>query len=1262
MAETSRGRGHIAPSEPELGHDAAAPHGRLLEVVALAADRLMKCGRVDECLPLLLEPLGAATMADAVTVVRTREDGPHGAVMAPLATWIQPDTIAGRRAHAASRLASSHGLGSWAESLRAGRVVRGPAVGFPPAERDFLRRLSIRSVMAVPVLTDRGWWGTIVLVDHRRDRRWTSEEVVTVQTLAAVMGSKLTEERLAHELTQTERRYRQLVELSPDAILVHRAGVIVFANVAAASLLGGTTSADLVGESLLRFVDQSSRGAVLDQLGRLREGRSVPLTDETLVRLDGSPVAVEVAARPFVFEGEPAVQTVARDITLRRQTEAAIRESEARKSAIVEASLDAIITIDERGVVLEFNASAETMFGRARDRVVGQEMAELLIPPRLRARHRLGLRRHLATGESRVIGRRVEVTGCRADGTEFPAELAITRIEASGRTLFTAHIRDLTERVDAEQAVRDSEDRYRRLVELSPDAMAVYTDGTFVFANSSMARLLGAERAEHIVGRPVVDVMPPESSGPVGWEERAGGTAGASVPFAEERFLRLDRTPIDVEVAGIPLTFEGRPSTQIVVRDVTDRKRAESALRDRNRYLAALHETSLALIGRLNLEDMLKTIVATAGALVGTEHGYVYLVGPEGHLEVRVGVGTFAGWVGHRMVAGEGVAGKVWTSRRPLVVADYDGWDGRSPSFPRGAFHAVIGIPLSVGAEIVGVLGLGHVDPERRFSSEEQEVLSSFANLASVALENARLYTESQERLADRERAEEQLRLAEEKFRTLVEQIPAITYIAEFGPTSPWLYVSPKIEDILGFSPEEWMVRPNLWWVQLHPADRERVMQEEDASRDDGRPRSQEYRLIAKDGRMVWVRDDWVVVPGPEGVTLIQGVMFDITDQKRSHQQLSEAEARYRTLVEQIPAITYVDRVDGSDPYASSYVSPQIEGMLGYTQQEFIETPDLWPRLIHPGDRTRVLENDRRHSITGRPLSQEYRLVARDGRVVWVLDEAVVIRGEQGQALYSHGILYDITERKRAEEDLERALRMEREAGERLRALDELRNTFLHAVSHELRTPLAAVLGFALTLERQEVQLPEADRQEIIRRLAANARKLDQLLSDLLDLDRLDRGIVEPRRRATDVEALVRRTVANSDVLATRVVRVEVGAEVGPVAVDGSKVERIVENLLANAARHTPAASPIWVVVEGRDGGVLIRVEDEGPGVPGHLRETIFRPFEQGPDAPRHSPGVGIGLSLVAKFAELHGGRAWVEDRPGGGASFRVFLPDGPEG
>jgi signal transduction histidine kinase len=106
-------------------------------------------------------------------------------------------------------------------------------------------------------------------------------------------------------------------------------------------------------------------------------------------------------------------------------------------------------------------------------------------------------------------------------------------------------------------------------------------------------------------------------------------------------------------------------------------------------------------------------------------------------------------------------------------------------------------------------------------------------------------------------------------------------------------------------------------------------------------------------------------------------------------------------------------------------------------------------------------------------------------------------------------------------------------------------------------------------------------------------------------------------------------------------------------------VERIVENLVINASKHTPSGTAVRVSVRRQGEGVLIVVEDEGSGVPDYMKEAIFRPFERGTDARRNSAGTGIGLSLVSRFAELHGGRAWVEDRAGGGSSFRVFLPGG---
>jgi PAS domain S-box-containing protein len=669
-----------------------------------------------------------------------------------------------------------------------------------------------------------------------------------------------------------------------------------------------------------------------------------------------------------------------------------------------------------------------------------------------------------------------------------------------------------------DEALLETEERYRILVELSPDAIAVHQHGVVVFANTAAARLLGAGRPANLLSRSVLEFVHRDSR-PRVLERLQRLREGKSVALVEERFVKLDGTPLDVEVAATPFTLHGESAVQVVVRDVTERKSAERRLQAQREYLEALHQTALGLVHRLDLDDLLQAIVSRAGALVGTGHGWVYVVDDrEEAIEVKVGLGMFSSWVGFRLHRGEGVGGKVWETGEAVRVEDYDTWDGRSARWPPGGFHAAMGVPLTSGDRVVGVLGLVHVEAGATFSDDDEVLLSRFAELASLALDNARLYTSARTELAERRRAEEALRF-QAHLLDIVEN--AVVATDANGRITYW----------------------NAFAERLF-----------------GRARDE---AIGKRFRQI--------VP--------------ILDDTATH--LNAEVAGGGTWSGDFE----VRRPDATAFVASARVSP--------------------------------------------------------------------IRGPGGERVGLIGVVMDVTERHRAEEALRAAFEREKDVSSRLIALDEMKNTFLEAVSHELRTPLASILGLALTLERQGAGIPPDRSREMLERLAVNARKLDRLLSDLLDLDRLSRGIVEPRRRPTDVGELVRQVVAGLDLARDRPVEIEL--EDPPVAadVDGAKVERIVENLVANAARHTPDGFPIWVRARREDGGVLVTVEDSGPGVPEHLREAVFEPFRQGPQSRSHSPGVGIGLSLVARFAELHGGRAWAEDRPGGGASFHVWLPDG---
>lgn len=241
----------------------------------------------------------------------------------------------------------------------------------------------------------------------------------------------------------------------------------------------------------------------------------------------------------------------------------------------------------------------------------------------------------------------------------------------------------------------------------------------------------------------------------------------------------------------------------------------------------------------------------------------------------------------------------------------------------------------------------------------------------------------------------------------------------------------------------------------------------------------------------------------------------------------------------------------------------------------------------------------------------------------------------------------------RRERDAVRAFKTERDLADRLRTIEDMRNGLVQAVSHEIRTPLTSILGIGLTLERRGESLPEERIRDLSGNLVQSARHLERLLGDLLDVGRLARGALEPHRRPVDVAELVRAVAAG---FAGGNHPIEVSVDDFVAWVDGAKVERIVECLLSNAVRHTPAGTPVWVRAEPARDGVVLAVDDAGPGIPSELRTQIFEPFGQG-RVPAHSPGLGLGLALVARFAQLHGGRAWVDDHPGGGASFRVFLP-----
>ena len=312
-----------------------------------------------------------------------------------------------------------------------------------------------------------------------------------------------------------------------------------------------------------------------------------------------------------------------------------------------------------------------------------------------------------------------------------------------------------------------------------------------------------------------------------------------------------------------------------------------------------------------------------------------------------------------------------------------------------------------------------------------------------AALERARdgLERRVHERTADLRAANAAFAAAEERYRTLVEQLPAITYLDEIDPASPVgirpIFISPQVETILGYAPDELLARPERWDELRHPDDRAAALARDLAHYASGEPLSQRHRMVARDGRVVWVQDEGVFLRDKRGrPRYSQGVVFDITDRVRAEEARRAAEQRYRTLVEQLPGITYIDEIEADGTARFVYVSPQARDLLGYEPAELVARPELWDEVIHPDDRGRARSMYERGRALGQPPPEEYRLITRDGRLRWFHDEPRFLPDVSGTARLVHGVLFDVTHLKAAEEEARHLnVELERRVEERTAAL-----------------------------------------------------------------------------------------------------------------------------------------------------------------------------------------------------------------------------------
>jgi len=549
---------------------------------------------------------------------------------------------------------------------------------------------------------------------------------------------------------------------------------------------------------------------------------------------DGRVIDVEIISHTLELSGKRAALVVAQDITQRKQAEAALRESESLKAAILASALDCIITIDYQGRIIEFNPAALATFGYSLEDVLGKEMVDLIIPPAFREQHRHGFTRYLATGESKILGKRLELTGLRADGSEFPVELTIQHVPSSDPPIFTGFLRDITERKQAQA----QNNFHARLLRHVNDAVIATDVKFYITAWNRAAERTYGWTAEEAMGRNAAEMM---SSG-LNDEQRTKAVERlkeGSTSRSERIHHRKDGQPIYVEANTIALTDErGKMTGYVSVnRDITERKRAE----EQNRFQANLVANVSDAIIAVDMQFNVQSWNPAAEAMYG--------------------------WKAEEAL-----------ERPSKEILETD--------FLETTREAVTKQVMEKGH------WLGEVLQQRR-DGTSIPTLSSLSLYKDSEGKPAGVIAVNRD-ITERKQAEEALAASERRFRALVENSSMlINLINREGVLT---YVSPSSAYVVGFTPKEMVGRKVVEF--LHPDeihDKERPLP--NMFRSPGTVVKSERRVRHKDGTWRWVEGYSTNLLDDQAVGALVFNYRDITDRKQAEEALRESESHAHSLL-----------------------------------------------------------------------------------------------------------------------------------------------------------------------------------------------------------------------------------------------------------------------------------------------------------------------------------------------------------------------------
>ncbi|MDZ8094843.1 MAG: PAS domain S-box protein [Nostoc sp. DedQUE05] len=766
------------------------------------------------------------------------------------------------------------------------------------------------------------------------------------------------------------------------------------------------------------------------------------------------------------------------------------------------------------------------------------------------------------------------------------------------------------------QKLQVSEARFKRLVESNIIGVIVANmDGAIAEANDAFLRMVGYSQEDLLAGRVRWhDMIPPEYIETNNSAIAELKTKGVCQPF-ENEYIRKDNSRVPILLGSALLENNQNHIISFVI-DLSKRKQTELALsQSEERYRTFLEQSSEG-IWCIELEVPI-SLDCPEDEQIQHFYQYVYLAECNNVMAQMYGCSRAEEIIGVRL-------GDFLVASDPHNIAYLR-------NFIRSNYRLI--------------------DAESHEIDKQGNSKYFLNNLVGI-VENGFLVRAwgTQRDITERKRAEAALRQREDELRLITNAVPVkISYVDseqryrfnnkeyEDWYELPASEISGKhIREILGES----VYQSILPYVEA-------VLSGEQVT--------YETQLPDKDGTNRYVNVTYIPQFSQEGkVAGFVALVTDITLHKLAEAALKQSEKRLKMLTEKVRVIPWEVNANTGN---FTYVGPQTVEILGYPLSDWY-TDNFWEKNMHPEDGKWAIQYCQESSLSLNNYEFEYRMLAADGRVVWLYDIVNVVRDENGPQLL-HGFMIDISDRKQAEQEREELLKREQAARADAETANRMKDEFLATLSHELRTPLNAILGWTQLLITRNFDRATTGRA--LETIERNTRSLTQLIEDVLDVSRIIRGTLHLKREQVELVSLVEAAI-DTVYPAAQAKEISIKCKFDPkveiVVGDANRLQQVVWNLLSNAVKFTPKGGRVDVQLECIESYVQIRVSDTGAGIAAEFLPHVFERFRQADSSSTRSHGgLGLGLAIVRHLVELHGGTVLAESPGiGQGATFVVSL------